>query len=88
MPEAIAEWASRHPRIRRVWSSAPQLALELEPVGDSEETFAVWIAHAERWRAELRAQIDPAIELAWLDADGATAAPAEGRLLVYERGTP
>ncbi len=50
----IADWAARNPKIRRLWACEaplPQVvavALELQPVADSEETSAVWLAHYER----------------------------------------
>jgi hypothetical protein len=86
MHQEIANWASCQPRIRRVWACDGRLALELEPVADSEETFAVWMAHGQRWSDEVRARIDPQLELAWLDPDGASLPPEEAKLLVYERG--
>jgi hypothetical protein len=86
MHEAIAEWASRHPRIRRIWASDRTLALELQPVADSEETLAVWMANAGRWQLELTRQLGETIELGWFDPDGATLAPEQARSLVYERG--
>jgi hypothetical protein len=86
MHQALAEWAATRPRIRRIWDIGGCVALELQPVADSEETLAVWMANAERWREELQTRIDPGIELAWFDPDGATAPLEEAKLLVYERG--
>lgn len=88
MHQAIADWASRHPRIRRVWAGDGRLALELEPVADSEETLAVWMAHGQLWSDEVRARIDPQLELAWFDPDGASLPLEQAKLLVYERGLP
>jgi hypothetical protein len=86
MHEAIADWASRRPRIRRIWASERRLALELQPVADSEETLAVWMANAERWQRELCVRLGEGVELGWFDPDGATVTPEESMLLVYERG--
>ena len=58
----ITDWATANPRVRRVWLSSGErsggdlIALELEPVPDSEETFAVWMAHCRRWHGELEAR--------------------------------
>jgi hypothetical protein len=79
----IAEWAARNPKIRRVWVSdsraedAPRpdegivIAVELQPVADSEETFAVWMANCDKWRVELQARLGRIVDLEWLDPDGA-----------------
>jgi hypothetical protein len=84
MQQAIAEWASLHPRIRRVWAGERRVAVELEPVADSEETLAVWLTHGPLWRGELQAAVAPGIELGWFDPDGAGVAVAELESLVYE----
>jgi hypothetical protein len=101
MADSIARWAAGTPRVRRVWlfaNGAPQeargngqieVALELEPVGDSEETLAIWMANAGSWQSQLRNRVAAAVELEWFDPDGGAAA-IEGRLseekaLVYER---
>lgn len=101
MVESIARWAAGTPRIRRVWlfsngagqqargNGHVEVAVELEPVGDSEETLAIWIAHAGSWQSQLRNRVSPGLELEWFDPDGGAAA-IEGRLgedkaLVYER---
>lgn len=91
----VESWAAGNPRIRRVWASVGPaediaLTLELQPVGDSEETLAVWMAHGERWRRELQRQLGQAVGLDWQDPDGATEAtpPAEsGKMLLYERAS-
>lgn len=83
MHEAIGEWASREPRIRRVWASGNRVAIEPEPVADDGETFAVWMAHSRSWTDEVHARIDPGLELAWFDPDAGLLEPAE---LLYERG--
>ena len=98
---AIADWASHKRRIRRVWlvgeaaqrtpppGHALGLALEVEPVGDSEETAAIWMANEMSWRAQLERLLSRRIGLEWVDAD-ATATPQstrdELRQLVYDRG--
>jgi hypothetical protein len=79
---AISTWAEADPRIRRVWilsggtqearppESGIDIALELEPVGDSEETLAVWMANSEKWRAQLQQANGLDVRLEWLDSDG------------------
>lgn len=91
----IADWAARNPKIRRVWTcetpvaDAVALALELQPVADSEETGVVWLANCEQWRRELQSRLQRAVDLEWLDPDEATAPnqprPAEVGTLIYER---
>lgn len=87
----VASWAAANPRIRRVWLSAsPEVAvmIELQPVGDSEETMALWMAHCDQWRDELRAQVGEAVSLDWYDPDTESTlqSPLEmAKALVYER---
>ena len=83
----VAEWAERNPKVRRVWTSergddAVAISLELQPVPDSEETFAVWIANCEKWRVELQDRIGRSVDLEWLDPDDG----ARVNTLIYERG--
>ena len=65
------------------------IALELQPVADSEETMTVWMANCDRWRSELETRVGRTVELDWLDPDGATrtaqAGSGEFRRLVYQR---
>jgi hypothetical protein len=101
MADSIARWAAGTPRVRRVWLFANgaaqmalgnaqiEVALELEPVGDSEETLAIWMANARSWQSQLRNRVAAAVELEWFDPDGGDAAiegrPSGERALVYER---
>jgi hypothetical protein len=84
----ITDWAAANPRIRRVWLSSGErsacdlIALELEPVPDSEETFAVWMAHARRWHGELEARLGRRVRLGWVDPD--VVSGLRGDELVYE----
>jgi len=86
--DLIADWAAAQPRIRRVWiagadcSGCDVISLELEPVADSEETLAVWIANCRKWHAELEVRLGRPLSLAWLDPDAAWREPVEE--LVYE----
>jgi hypothetical protein len=93
----IADWAARNPKIRRVWAcdsharNALAVALELQPVADSEETAALWLANCEKWRRGLARRLRRAVELEWIDRDetGAANQPAAGeiRTLIYERSS-
>jgi hypothetical protein len=101
MADSIARWAAGTPRIRRVWlfangarREAPgngqiEVAVELEPVGDSEETLAIWMANAGSWQSQLRNRVSTALELEWFDPDGGAAEIQtrlnEEKALVYER---
>jgi hypothetical protein len=97
----VAEWAAGNPKVRRVWeiqgngqpppASGPDvaLALELQPVADSEETLVAWMANCGKWRRELQSRIGRLTRLEWIDPDGARGAmpqePNERRVLLYER---
>jgi len=64
----VAEWAGHNPKIRRVWVSergddGVAVALEVQPVADSDETLPVWIANSEKWRLELEARIGRTVDL-------------------------
>ncbi|MGZ5071929.1 MAG: hypothetical protein ACXWGX_12370 [Usitatibacter sp.] len=99
--DRLACWAAENPEIRRVWVFADRtqgasrrdggidVAVELEPVGDSGETLAVWMAHSDSWRAQLRSRLLAAVDLEWVDLDGSTRAlqarPGEAKALVHER---
>lgn len=86
--EAIVRWAARNPDIRRAWvygNGNINIALELEPVGDSEETLAAWMAHAGLWRSQLQRRISVPVELEWFDPDVRSTALTEAKKLVYER---
>jgi len=96
----IAEWAAGNPRIRRVWlfdsraEDAPasdgriEIALELQPVADSEETITVWLANCDKWRLQLQTRMGRTVDLDWLDPDGATSRTQAGsgavQRLIYE----
>ena len=96
----ISGWAAGQPRIRRVWLSASpgldsgtsnddiSVMLELQPVGDSEETLATWIVHCDEWRHELRTQLGQPVSLQCHDPDAETAQvrSSGARTLIYERG--
>ena len=87
---AVAQWAAANPKIKRAWIVGElEVAVEIQPVGDSEETIAVWLAKGEQWRAELRQRIDPTLELEWFDPDRDEPILAEtlghDKTLVFER---
>jgi predicted nucleotidyltransferase len=94
--EQLAAWADSNPRIRRVWlfdSDAKRnaksdtdldIAIEMEPVPDSEETIAFWIAHAEEWQAELEKCFGSHVDLEWFDPD-VDAPLGDKAILAYDR---
>ena len=98
--EKLAAWAASHPRIRRVWifeSEAKRraysdsdiyidIAIEMEPVPDSEETIAFWIAHAEEWQAQLEKCLGSSVDLEWFDPD-VDAPLGDKAILAYDRLT-
>jgi len=88
----IGDWAAANPRIRRVWLFAAQarpigVTVELQPVADSEETMAIWMAHSEDWRRQLQERIGETFELDWHDPDSDAAGPDGAGTLVYERAS-
>ena len=97
--EKLAAWAAANPRIRRVWlfgSDAKRaargghdldVAIEMEPVADSEETIAYWIAHAEEWQAELENCVGSGVDLDWFDPD-VDEPLGDKAVLAYDRLNP
>jgi hypothetical protein len=88
---AVADWAAGHPDIERIWMLARpagepiELVAELQPAVDGEETLALWLANAGRWRRELEEHFREPVRLDWCDPDGAVGPPDEARTLVYAR---
>ncbi len=92
LTDSIARWAAATPRIRRVWlvrngaarrgNGHVEIALELAPVFDSEETLTVWMAKAGSWQSQLRERVAAPVELEWCDAD--SGAIEKDKALVYE----
>jgi hypothetical protein len=82
---ALIAWAEAVPRIRRVWVTGDRdMAIELEPVPDSEESIQVWIAHAEEWQLQLERCTGSHVDLEWFDPD--VDAPLSGKaFLAYDR---
>lgn len=92
----LAAWAAADPRIRRVWlfdsaakRKAPSdtdldVAIEMEPVPDSEETIAYWIAHAEEWQAQVEQCVGASVDLEWFDPD-VDAPLGDKAILAYDR---
>lgn len=103
LADSIARWAAEHLEVRRVWlfgsrakgshrpDSDVDIAIELEPVADSEETITQWIAHCDSWEAQLQRLSVQKIDLEWFDPDGSTpsieAGLNEAKVLVYERAS-
>ena len=96
----IIAWSEAIPVIRRGWlvgdAKAPyragneiNVAIEVEPVGDSEETLVLWLACSSQWQAQLQEQMRLPVTLQWFDLDGSTpkvyGAVAETGVLIYER---
>jgi hypothetical protein len=96
--DALVKWAEGNPRVRRVWvcgggarrderrDTGLDLAIELAPAVDGDESIALWIANAEKWQDELEAGTGAHVDLEWFDPD--TDAPLDSARLAYERGAP
>jgi hypothetical protein len=92
LTDSIARWAAGNTHIRRVWlvrngaarqgNGHVELAVELEPVFDSEETLTLWMANAGAWQSQLRRCVAAPVELEWCDADSGTI--EKEKALVYE----
>ena len=101
--DSIAQWAAENPEVRRVWvfgsrakgthrpDSDIDIAVELEPVGDSEETLTRWIAQSDLWESQLQSRVVAKIDLEWFDPDGSTPTVQAGlnvaKVLIYERAS-
>lgn len=101
--DTLTGWAEATPRIRRLWifgsrttdsyepDSDIDIAAEIEPVGDSEETLALWMVNSETWHAQLQQRVTFEVDLEWFDPDGSTSkvhgALRETGVLVYDRAT-
>jgi hypothetical protein len=97
--QTIVAWAQAIPVIRRGWlvghasvyrlGDEINVAIEVEPVGDSEETLVLWLANADQWQSQLQEQTRLPVNLEWFDPDGNTpklcGALAEAGGLIYER---
>ena len=95
----IVAWAQAIPVIRRGWlvggasgyrfGDEINVAIEVEPVGDSEETLVLWLANSDRWQLQLQEQTRLPVSLEWFDLDGSTPkvreALANAGGLIYER---
>jgi len=96
--DALVAWAESNPRVRRLWvhggdsqrnerrDTDLDLAIELAPAVDGDESIALWIANAEKWHDELESRTGTSIDLEWFDPD--TDAPLADARLAYERGSP
>src|SRR5690348_6549573 len=95
--EALVQWAESNPRVRRVWvygGDAPRnerrdtdldVAIELAPAVDGDETLALWITNADKWHDELEECTGTTVDLEWFDPETDGALDVSARL-AYERG--
>ena len=95
----VVAWVQATPLIRRGWlvgdasryrrGDEITVAIEVEPVGDSEETLVLWLANSDQWQSQLQEQTRSPVSLEWFDLDGrapeARGALAEVGGLIYER---
>jgi predicted nucleotidyltransferase len=97
--DALVRWAQANPRVQRVWvygGDSPRndrrdtdldVAIELAPVVDSDETLALWIANAKKWHSELEERTGTHVDLEWFDPETDEPIDASARL-AYERASP
>src|ERR1700687_889149 len=101
--DTLTAWAEATPRIRRLWvfgsrttdvydpDSDIDIAVEIEPVGDSEETLTLWMVNSEKWQVQLRQQVNLEVDLEWFDPDRSTpkgpGALRETSVLIYYLAT-
>ena len=90
--DALVQWAQANPRVRRVWvygGDTPRneprdtdldVAIELAPVVDGDETLALWMANAEKWHDELEQRTGTHVDLEWFDPDTDAPLDASARL--------
>jgi predicted nucleotidyltransferase len=96
---ALVAWAEANPRVRRIWvfgGNAPRnaprdsdldLAIELAPAVDGDETLALWVANAEKWHDELERSTGTSVDLDWFDPEIDEPLDPSARL-AYERSAP
>jgi len=92
----INKWANQESKVRRVWvrlrhtgsAKHTDIAVEIEPVNDSDEELLLWMANSGDWRADLQKQISGTVQLEWIDpyaSTGEAQYPDTGYVLLYER---
>lgn len=74
----IRQWANGEDKVRRVWlynitdqdakpDSDLHIAIELEPVNDSEEELLLWMSKSREWQTRLQKIVPAVINLEWVD---------------------
>jgi len=92
----INKWANQEAKIRRVWirttltgsANHTDIAVEIEPVNDSEEELLLWMAKSHDWQVVLQNQISGTVQLECIDpyaSTGEAQHPDTGYRLLYER---
>jgi uncharacterized protein len=99
--QALRSWGSSKPFVRRLWiygsrakgtareDSDLDVAVEIEPVGNDEESYTSFVSEANGWRTELQPMLTYKLHLKWYDRvnkpvwDGVNSAG----ILVFERAT-
>ncbi len=96
LADLIYQWANHEDKVRRVWArttrtesvSHTDIAVEIEPVNDSEEELLLWMSKFGDWQAELQKQISGTVQLEWIDPYASTGdvhCPDTGYILLFER---
>jgi len=81
----LADWRPAPPQLGLA-DYAGRLILACLDAARVERAVLLVGRNAGRWRRELQARVDQAVNLDWFDPDGATRPAAEAKTLIYARG--
>lgn len=83
--EKLRVWALARPYVKKVWiygsrakgGSLPDsdldVAIEIHPVGNDEDTYTSIVSERQKWITELQPQLPYSLHLEWYDPNGRNA---------------